>query len=78
MAIIWGGIVNGVTNILDKATDVIFKERRMRARNEIDKLEAERKELMSKPAFIINVKRVMAIDKRLEELNSYLKNAEVK
>jgi hypothetical protein len=75
---IWANIVNGVTNIIDKATDVIFKERRQRARNEIDALELERKGLMRTPVTATSIKRIMAIDKRLTELNSYLKNAEVK
>jgi hypothetical protein len=78
MVNIWASIIGSVANIVDKATDVIFKERRQRARNEIDALELERKELMRFKPDIKMIKRVIAIDRRIEVLNSYLKNAEVK
>lgn len=61
-------------NIIDRLTDVFFKERKARANEELEKLKVERKEIMSKPSTAQHIMRVLAIDKRIDELNLYLKN----
>jgi len=67
-------MTNVWANIIDRITNVFFGERKARAREELEKLKAERKEVMSKPSNAKCILRVLAIDKRIDELNIYLGN----
>lgn len=68
-------IVSSVLNIGDRFSKVFVEERNKRARVELDKLKEERKELLRAPKCTTQIAvRIQAIDKRTEELNSYLIN----
>jgi hypothetical protein len=67
-------IISGVTNIADRFSKVFVEERKNRARIETEKLEAERALLFKGKCTTQMVSQLYRIDKRLQELRSYLKN----
>ncbi len=74
------GIIAGIklaekiSNIVDKATDVFFGERRKRARIKLEKLENMRDEIMKKPPTASWSKKVHKLNKAIKKIESYLQN----
>jgi len=63
-----------ISNLGNKVTNVIFDERKSRARRDLEELKRRKENLMSAPPNKRRAKRLWAVEKRIKEIQSYLSN----
>jgi len=67
-------IVNNISGILKQFTTVFFKERRKRARIQLDNLKDKLKDLESSPPNYARAKKYEKLNRKIKKLQKYLEN----